>query len=158
MTKNEIHTLGIASAKRLFDYLAGKPVYLGVETMIYPAVQGGPSMSYRPFDEGLMRHDIHVLIYCSEQFARLSAAPQEDTGAAELLDFFEAHKTKMGPAIRAACLDEFAPTIRATIAHCMAELEDADIDEFTGDDICEDDLRADAALLSNPSGEQHDAT
>ena len=83
-----------------------------------------------------------------------SSAPQEDTGAAELLDFFEAHKTKMGPAIRAACLDEFAPTIRATIAHCMAELEDADIDEFTGDDICEDDLRADAALPSNPSGEE----
>lgn len=71
MTKDEIHTLGIASAKRLFDYLAGKPVYLGVETMIYPVVQGGPSMSYRPFDEGLMRHDIHVLLYASSELAQL---------------------------------------------------------------------------------------
>ncbi|MDP1891482.1 MAG: hypothetical protein Q8K55_11380 [Gemmatimonadaceae bacterium] len=76
------------------------------------------------------------------RYAKLYHDAKEDT---RLLDFFETHKTKMGPAIRAACIDEFAPTIRATIAHCMAELEDvADIDEFE-------------ALPSNaPSGSPHE--
>lgn len=61
------------SAQRLVDYLAGKPVYLGPEVVLYPVVQGGPSMSYCPFDDDLLRHDINVMIYAREAFATLTA-------------------------------------------------------------------------------------
>ena len=77
MTREQIREMGSPSATRLKNYLTGKPVYLGAPVMVYPVVQGQPSMSYQPFDEGLMRHDIHVLLYLSSELGHLAGGTPE---------------------------------------------------------------------------------
>ena len=52
------------SAARLFAYLAGEGPYLGDEVPMFNVIGAdGQPATYRPFDEGLMRHDLHVVLY-----------------------------------------------------------------------------------------------
>ena len=56
------------SAVRLFAYLNGDPVYQGKPVTIYAGADGNRA-SYTPFDDGLLRHDIHVVLHSRNALA-----------------------------------------------------------------------------------------